>query len=177
MHDANTYAFFAFISYKRGEQDEYYAKWLQKKLESYRIPTEIAHDQGEPLPKHLKVFRDKSDLGSHSNLQEGLTKSLGQSRYLIVVCSPRSAQSPYVDAEVRYFQEQGRGDDGEVWCGRTQEIEAQRAGALEALGGDPKRDALFARLVALKDVEQPGKDERADGEAQDKRALVHAMTS
>ena len=74
-------------------------------------------------------------------------------------------------------QEQGRGDDGEVGWGRTQEIEAQRAGALEALGGDPKRDALFARLVALKDVEQAGKDERADGEAQDKRALVHAMTS
>lgn len=103
LHD-----FFAFISYKRGEKDEYYARWLQKKLESYRIPTEIAQGHEQALPKRLKVFRDKSDLGSHANLQDGLTKSLGQSRFLIVICSPRSAESPYVDAEVRYFLDQGR---------------------------------------------------------------------
>lgn len=105
------YKFTAFISYKRGEDDEKHAKWLQGKLESFRIPTEIAPQaSGDIASRRFRVFRDKTDLGSHAELREGLHKSLEQCRYLIVVCSPRSAASPYVDAEVRWFQENGRSD-------------------------------------------------------------------
>ena len=108
MSETAAYEYYAFISYKRGEKDETYAKWLQNKLESFRIPTEIASSD-KTVPKRIKVFRDKTDLGSHANLQQGLATSLSKSRFLIVVCSPRSAESPYVDDEVRFFQEQGRG--------------------------------------------------------------------
>ena len=89
------YKFTAFISYKRGEDDEKYARWLQGKLESFRIPTEIAPQAaGDTANRRFRVFRDKTDLGSHAELREGLHKSLEQCRYLIVVCSPRSAASP-----------------------------------------------------------------------------------
>lgn len=111
MHNS-TYRFTAFISYKRGEDDEKYAKWLQNKLEGFRIPTEVAPP--EPADgqgaRRFKVFRDKTDLGSHAELQQGLHNSLEQCRFLIVICSPRSAASPYVDAEVKWFQENGRAD-------------------------------------------------------------------
>ncbi len=109
---ADTYAFHAFISYRRGEKDEKYARRLQRKLEAYRIPTavesaEVTANAGQSA-RHFKVFRDKSDLGSHPTVSEGLHKSLDLCRYLIVICSPRSAYSEYVNQEVRHFMEQGR---------------------------------------------------------------------
>ncbi len=106
------YRFFAFISYKRGGEDERHARWLQNRLEKYRIPTEITGIPPEELraralPRRLSVFRDKTDLGSHASLDQGLSSSLEQCRYLIVIASPRSAASPYVADEVRFFMERG----------------------------------------------------------------------
>jgi hypothetical protein len=111
------YEFYAFISYKRGEDDEIWAKRLQNGLESYRVPVadfprdsaETANTEG--LPKRLRVFRDKSDLGAHPKLNQGLAEELDSSRFLVVVCSARSAESPWVDAEVRHFLETGREND------------------------------------------------------------------
>jgi tetratricopeptide (TPR) repeat protein len=107
------YEFSAFISYKRGEDDEKAARAVQRRLESYRIPVADlpAEAKSGGIPGRLKVFRDKSDLGSHANLAEGLSENLGTSRFLIVICSERSAQSPYVDEEVRHFVESGRSDN------------------------------------------------------------------
>ncbi|MDR3265031.1 MAG: toll/interleukin-1 receptor domain-containing protein [Synergistaceae bacterium] len=105
------YEFHAFISYKHGGEDEKWTRWLQRKLESYRIPVaDLPGDEksGNAFPRRLRVFRDKSDLGSHAKLERGLSENLDASRYLIVVCSRRSAESPYVDAEVCHFVEMGR---------------------------------------------------------------------
>ena len=112
---AEQYRFFAFISYKRGEADEQYAKWLQRRLENFRIPSEIAGENAQErreknLPRRVTVFRDKTDLGSHASLDQGLSQNLEQCRYLILIASPRSAASSYVADEVRYFQEHGRGE-------------------------------------------------------------------
>lgn len=110
-----SYEFYAFISYKRGEDDEKWARKLQAELERYRIPTAdlqagsrpVRGDEAAP-PKRLKVFRDKSDLGSHFSVEDGLSENLDVSRFLVVICSRRGARSPYVDAEVRRFVETGR---------------------------------------------------------------------
>ncbi len=108
----DTYAFHAFISYRRGEKDEECARWLQRRLEAFRIPAAARVSEVEqarpPQSGRFKVFRDKSDLGAHPSVAEGLHRSLDQCRYLIVICSPRSAASAYVDQEVRRFIEQGR---------------------------------------------------------------------
>ena len=110
------YEFYAFISYKRGEADEKWARRLHRELERYRIPVgdipKEARREGEIyLPRSLRIFRDKLDLGSHSRLEQGLSDNLDSSRFLIVICSKRSAESPYVDAEVRHFVETGRGEN------------------------------------------------------------------
>lgn len=108
MSQAEHYLYTAFISYKREGEDERWAKWLQQRLEAYRIPARLAPDSSGTSPRRLKIFRDKTDLGSHPDLERGLHSSLEACRFLIVVCSPRSASSPYVAEEVRWFMENGR---------------------------------------------------------------------
>lgn len=99
------YEYFAFISYKR--EDERWAKWLQRKLEYYKLPSSVKQERPE-LPDQIRpVFRDKSEL-SGGLLAEVIKKGLENSKYLIVICSPRSAQSPWVCKEVQEFIDSGR---------------------------------------------------------------------
>ncbi len=99
------YEYYAFISYKR--EDEKWAKWLQKRLESYNLPAAL-RDKNPRLPNKIRpVFRDQSEL-SGGNLKAEIEKGLNGSRYLIVICSPRSAKSPWVSREVQHFINQGR---------------------------------------------------------------------
>ena len=104
-NSSKEFDYFAFISYKR--EDEKWAKWLQKKLESYSLPTAIRKENPELPNKIRPVFRDQSELAG-GNLKTEIEKGLDGSKYLIVICSPRSAKSPWVSKEVQYFIDQGR---------------------------------------------------------------------
>ncbi len=98
------YRYFAFISYKR--EDEEWAKWLQHKLEHYKLPSNL--NGRTDLPREIRpVFKDTSDL-TPGNLPEQIHEALSLSKYLIVVCSPRSAQSEWVNKEVETFIKMGR---------------------------------------------------------------------
>lgn len=98
------YQYFAFISYKR--EDEEWARWLQHKLESYRLPSNL--NGRTDLPKEIRpVFKDTSEL-TPGNLPEQINEALEQSKFLIVICSPRSAQSEWVNKEVETFMSMGR---------------------------------------------------------------------
>lgn len=96
------YTNIAFISYKR--EDEAWAKWLQKKLEHYKLPTEIRKKNPDwefyECPRH--IFKDTTDL-SGGVLAEEIKKGLDSSKYLIVICSPRAARSKWVCKEVQNF--------------------------------------------------------------------------
>lgn len=97
--------YIAFISYKR--EDEKWAKWLQKKLESYRLPTAI-RKENPSLPNNIRpIFRDQTELAS-GKLKEEIEKGLNSSKYLIVICSPHSAKSLWVSKEVQHFIDLGR---------------------------------------------------------------------
>ena len=97
--------FFAFISYQR--QDEEYAEWFRKKLEHYRLPSSLRKKDAS-LPKEIRpIFRDALELTGGFLAQE-IEQALEQSKFLIVVCSPRSARSPWVNKEVEYFIQSGR---------------------------------------------------------------------
>ena len=99
------YTYFAFISYKR--EDEKWAKWLQKKLESYGFPVSLRKENPSLPAKIRPIFRDQSEL-SGGNLKEEIEKGLAGSKYLIVICSPRAAKSPWVSKEVQYFIDHGK---------------------------------------------------------------------
>lgn len=98
--------YYAFISYKR--EDEKWAKWLQDKLEHYKFPTNL--NGRIDLPKHIRpTFRDVTDL-KPGLLAEEITNALRNSEWLIVICSPRSAKSPWVCKEAQTFIDLGRAD-------------------------------------------------------------------
>jgi len=98
--------YYAFISYKR--EDEKWAKWLQDKLEHYRFPTNL--NGRTDLPKNIRpTFRDVTDLNP-GLLAEEINNALHNSEWLIVVCSPRSARSPWVCKEAQTFIDLGRAD-------------------------------------------------------------------
>lgn len=96
--------YFAFISYKR--EDEEWAIWLQHELEYYHLPALL--NGREDLPKVFRpVFRDIDELKA-GNLPEQIHEALATSSYLIVICSPRSAKSEWVNKEVETFLEIGK---------------------------------------------------------------------
>ncbi len=110
-----SYKYYAFISYKR--EDAHYAKWLQKKLQNYRLPVSLQktinkerirlNDQSG-TPKRLSpIFRDQSDLVP-GILDQSLHNAVAESKYLIVICSRNAFRNPtYLDLEIRSFLETG----------------------------------------------------------------------
>lgn len=102
------YEYFAFISYKR--EDEKWAKWLQKKLEYYKLPSSVRKDNPELPEKIRPVFKDTTDL-EPGILPLKIQEALESSKFLIVICSPRSANSVWVSKEVQSFIDSGRADN------------------------------------------------------------------
>ena len=100
-----SYEYFAFISYSR--KDEKWAKWLQKELEHYRLPSILRKELASVPQKIRPVFLDKTDLTT-GQLTTALHKELDSSKKLIVLCSPNSARSEWVSKEARRFIDSGR---------------------------------------------------------------------
>lgn len=98
------YKYFAFISYRHTDIEE--AKRLQGLLETYSLPTALQKAKPD-APRHFRVFRDADELTS-GELTEELHKKLDESKWLVVICSPNSAQSDYVGQEIAYFRKKGR---------------------------------------------------------------------
>jgi tetratricopeptide (TPR) repeat protein len=101
----------AFISYSHA--DSRWAKRIHRYLESYRIPRRLAEGNPgfEQSGRRLgPVFRDRDELATASDLSEAAERALTGSEYLVVICSPRSAASRWVNEEVRTFKRLGRAD-------------------------------------------------------------------
>ena len=97
------YTFDAFISYSH--KDLSFGKWLQRKLETFSIPADMRGER--PKGQKLRIFRDQTDLAG-TGLQDSLRANLREARYLIVLCSPQSAASSWVNEEVLFFISLGR---------------------------------------------------------------------
>ena len=99
--------YYAFISYKR--EDERMAKWLQHKLEHYKLPSNL--NGRTDLPRSIRpIFRDATEL-TPGNLPQQIHDALEASQHLIVICSPRSAQSYWVNKEIETFIAMGKQDN------------------------------------------------------------------
>lgn len=97
----------AFISYCHHSADRRSAKWLQRFLEGYRTPRALRR---RGVPSRLRrVFRDDDELAASSDLGEGIGAALSASRFLVVICSPRTPHSRWVNEEIDRFTRMGRG--------------------------------------------------------------------
>lgn len=90
----------AFISYRHAELDSAVAAALHGFIEKFNIPRSLRADRGRSFGY---VFRDMEELPASSDLSENICRALDRSEYLIVICSPAAAQSPWVSREIEYF--------------------------------------------------------------------------
>jgi tetratricopeptide (TPR) repeat protein len=101
----------AFLSYSH--RDSVWGNWIHSALEAYRVPKELvgsATPRGQVPAKLRPIFRDRFDLAASHALGKTIDAALASSENLIVLCSPASARSPYVNEEIRRFKSLGKTD-------------------------------------------------------------------
>lgn len=121
----NVRKYWAFISYSHA--DKAWADWLHRSLENYPMPRDLVGRQtpaDAPVPKRfVPVFRDREELPTATDLAAVIGRALRHARFLVVICSPRSAKSPWVEKEIIEYKRM-HGDsrvmclivDGEPWA-------------------------------------------------------------
>jgi len=105
------FKYWAFISYSHADKN--WADWLHRALETYRIPKRLVGAEsrdGKVPSRAFPVFRDRDELPVSADLGGNLREALYSSRYLIAICSPRSAHSLWVNEEIKTFKRLGRED-------------------------------------------------------------------
>ena len=129
------YKYWAFVSYAHA--DETWARWLHASIERYVVPRALV---GQPTPngsrprRLIPIFRDRDELASSGDLPTEVHEALQQSRFLIVVCSPKAAVSRWVNEEIRNFRLLGRDDRvlALIIDGEPNASDAPESGLLEA---------------------------------------------
>lgn len=158
----NNYKYRAYISYSH--RNERWARWLHRALESYRVPRKLVGTttvRGKVPARIRPVFRDRDDLSSAADLGHTVRQALADAENLIVVCSPDSSASSWVNEEIRQFaaigrhkqifcvivdgQPAGPGTDATCFPAALAEI-----GLQEPLAADVRKWADGKRLAKLK---------------------------
>ncbi|HEY1662518.1 MAG TPA: PQQ-binding-like beta-propeller repeat protein [Verrucomicrobiae bacterium] len=112
---ATEFKYWAFISYSHQDNRKggnLWGDWLHEAVENFKVPPELVGRHGhanESVPARMyPSFQDEKELPTNANLGMAINEALEKSRYLVVICSPRSAKSIYVNQEVLEFKRLGR---------------------------------------------------------------------
>ncbi|MEO6264834.1 MAG: toll/interleukin-1 receptor domain-containing protein [Luteimonas sp.] len=157
--------YWAFLSYSHADRRD--AGRLHRALESYRIPRRLVGRQG-PLgivPTRLHpVFRDRDELTASGHIGAVVEAAIAASRAMIVLCSPASAASPWVEAEIVAFNRLQ--PDAPVLCvlldGEPMASRDTDASARECL--PPSLRTRFDSGVGIADAAPVAVDLRAQGD-------------
>lgn len=101
--------YWAFVSYCH--RDDAWGRRVHRWLERFSVPSHIVGRETRvgTVPRNLRpVFLDRDELPTSSDLGTNISEALKASRFLIVVCSPASARSRWVNEEVLAFKRLGR---------------------------------------------------------------------
>ena len=104
MEKKKEYKYEAFISYRHCDLDKFVAENLHKILESYELPKNIKEQLGIEGRTIKRVFRDQDELPLSSNLEDPIIDALNNTKYLIVICSPRLKDSMWCKKEIETFK-------------------------------------------------------------------------
>lgn len=113
MQDNREYRYFAFISYN--SKDKKIVEKIHQRIVNFPLPTvlrnELEAKNGKECPASVSpLFLDIANLPAGQLLAETIIKELNDSRFLLVICSPNSAKSDWVNQEVENFILMGRYD-------------------------------------------------------------------
>lgn len=95
----------AFISYSH--HDRRRAARIFNGLETYKLPTSLRRQAHLSIGKNGRLgtfFRDRDELPAAADLGDKITAALQVSEFLIVICSPAAANSPWVNKEIIEFK-------------------------------------------------------------------------
>ena len=95
----------AFVSYSWADAE--WGKWLLQAIETYRTPAALVGKDGAggPVPARLHpLFKDREEEAAGASIGQAVETALAGSEFLIVICSPRSARSQWVDREIAWFK-------------------------------------------------------------------------
>ena len=112
--EAEGHDYAAFISYRRLPADRKAAIAVQRAIETYRLPKGVtatsAEDAAHPnAATHAnarslgKCFRDEDELAAGHSLPTHIAQALERSRCLVVICSPDTPESEWVQREIETF--------------------------------------------------------------------------
>ena len=133
------YKYDAFISYRHCDLDKFVAENLHKTLETYELPDNIKEQLNIEGRTFKRIFRDQDELPLSSNLEDPILDALNDSKYLIVICSPRLKDSLWCKKEIQTFKKlRGRKN---IFC--------------VLIEGEP--DESFPEDVLFEEVEEKGK--------------------
>jgi hypothetical protein len=159
------------------------------------------------VPKRLfPIFRDREELPISSKLGEVIAQALQESSHLVIICSPRSAHSQWVNEEIKYFKRLGKAErilclivDGEPYgadktdlgleecfpetakyeLGEDGELSSKRTEPIAAdarEGKDGKRNALLKLVAGLFDVRFDDLKQRDQARKQKRLAIFSAFS-
>jgi WD40 repeat protein len=138
--ESENIAWDVFVSYSHS--DKAFAIELERALKRYSPPFWTSGSR-----RRLRVFRDESEAASNV-LTAALETALRRTRKLVVVCSPASRDSPWVNREIDFFAKHrsagdivpilvaGRSNSEAIQRGRSEDA-AFSPLLLQALGGEP----------------------------------------
>lgn len=89
----------AFICYKHGPVDSPAAKALQQRLEQFHT----TDNAGKRIRPFRKVFVDEGELAACADFGQQIHDALENSKWLLVICSEDTPQSPWVNLEIETF--------------------------------------------------------------------------
>ena len=132
--------YWCFISYRHADNKEagrQWATWLHQSIETYEVPDDLAgskNERGDIIPERIfPVFRDEEELPADADLSSPIYRALDDSRFLVVICSPRVVGSTYVSEEILYFKKIG-GEDRVLAVMIEGEPNASRDAGKQAMG-------------------------------------------
>lgn len=152
---ASTTDYTAFISYRHEEPDQKISRQIHRFLETYRIPRALRKNAEDATLG--RVFRDEEELTASPSLPASIENALVNSKWLIVICTPRAAASEWVEREVSTFIEaHGRKRvlavlvEGEPETSFPEALRTDGVSHLEPLACDLRRArGIFARRREL----------------------------
>ncbi len=188
-----SFEYAAFISYNSADREV--ARRLQRDLESYSIPKALRGRTtgiGAIGERIGKVCRDRTDFKSGESLNAALIEALDKSSALVVLCSPDSARSKWVNAEVEHFQKTGRAHRIFPLIARTDESRLvvnsfppalRRADGDEPIAadlqpaGDGWHDGVLKILASILDVEYDALRQRALEAARGRARVAYGVAA
>jgi tetratricopeptide (TPR) repeat protein len=85
--------------------------WLRRELEAWRIESDLVgrRTPAGPVPATLRPVHCNHELRAAGDaLPDEVVAALRRSAFLVVLCSPATAENAFIDAQIRCFQDMGR---------------------------------------------------------------------